>query len=277
MRRWRYSKYEGCGNDFILFDNRENFFPIQDRSLIARLCNRQEGIGADGILLLEASSIADCRMRILNSDGSEAEMCGNGLRCFVKWLANLGFIKNPLAIEVNDSLYKAFIDHSFVRIEMNAPTDIQWKIPVVFEEHTFEVDHINTGVPHTLLFVDAIETIDLIKIGRFLRFHPLWVPKGTNVTVIQEIEPSHYRIRTYERGVEGETLACGTGAVAAALAATRQGVVRGPVTMHTQSGERLFVDFIVKENCFSNVALTGPAKCMHEGEIELPEHDSLMV
>lgn len=271
MKRWRYSKYEGCGNDFLLFDNRENFFPIQDKGLIAHLCNRQEGVGADGILLLEASSHADCRMRILNSDGSEPEMCGNGLRCFVKWLPSIGFNNKSMTIEVNDSLYKASIDHSFVRIEMGVPTDIRWKIPIIFEERTFEVDHLNTGVPHTILFVEAIETVDLIKIGRFLRFHPLWLPKGTNVTLVQVIKPSHYRIRTYERGVEGETLACGTGAVAAALAATRQCLLTGPITMHTQSGECLFVDFIMKENSFSNVTLTGPAECMHEGEIELPE------
>ncbi len=266
---WFFAKYVGSGNDFILFDNRTGTFPIL-QSVIQRLCQRQWGIGADGLLLLEHSTQADFRMRVFNSDGSEAEMCGNGLRCFVKWLASMGIQNQPYRIEIMQNLLTATQTGDAICIEMGSPRNIQWNIPLRFENQFLSIHYIHTGVPHAVLFVENIEEINLKKLGSYLRNYSLWMPTGTNVTMAQQTEQGKIKIRTYERGIEGETLACGTGATAAALAAARLYRWPSPVLVETRSGETLSIGFTIEGLKFSNVTLTGSAECTFQGEIELP-------
>lgn len=269
--RWHFSKFAGCGNDFILFDNRLDNFPHDHPQLLKQLCHRQRGIGGDGILLLETSDRADCRMRIFNSDGSEAEMCGNGLRCFVRWLPTMGFDqKNTFQIEVSNHLYRATDDGTTIHIDMGQPVDVEWDIPIDFEDLQLTIHHLNTGVPHAVVFVDNIDKAPLMKLGQFLRHHPRWAPRGTNVTIAQVISTQSLKVRTYERGVEGETLACGTGAVAAALAAAYQWGLWGPIQVETRSSESLAVNFDRQgKERFTEISLSGSAEYIFSGEIEI--------
>lgn len=269
MKRWSFAKYAANGNDFILFDNRHKTFPIFP-PLIQRLCQRQIGIGADGVLLLENSTKADYCLRIFNSDGSEAEMCGNGLRCFVKWLINKGYHPPLFRIEVMQHVLTAkVIDHT-ICIDMGCPRNIQWDITLRFENQFLRLHYLNTGVPHAVLFAEDIENINLLRLGAYIRNYSLWTPNGTNVTFAQKIDGSRLKTRTYERGVEGETLACGTGATAAALAAARDGF-SSPVVIETRSGDNLKIEFSFENQKFSNVTLSGSADCIFQGEIDLPD------
>lgn len=267
--RWSFAKYVGCGNDFILFDNRQGTFPLSQPTIISRLCHRQKGIGADGVILLENSQQADFRMRIFNSDGSEAEMCGNGLRCLIHWLTLKGLPASTYRIETMHRILMAFRREAAICIEMGKPTHLQWNIPLSYHQQLFHAHHLNTGVPHTVLFIHDVDSINLVELGTYIRNHPFWLPKGTNVTVAQQIGAQRFKIRTFERGVEGETLACGTGAVAAALAAAHQHRLVSPLTIQTRSGEELTIGFLRHEKEFSNVTLTGPAQLTFQGEIDL--------
>ena len=268
---WSFEKYAGCGNDFILFDNRAGTFPLSHPAIIETLCNRKRGIGADGVLLLEKSKDADARMRIFNADGSEAEMCGNGLRCFAKWLATLGVQFPTLSIEVMGRKLKTRKVGDAISIEMGIPANIEWNIPLDYANQTLTVHHLNTGVPHTLLFVDELDSIDLNELGPMIRNHQLWNPKGTNLTIAQQTGPQNLKIRTYERGVEGETLACGTGATAAALAAAHLFGMMSPLVIETLSKEELTVHFDHQNGNFSGVTLTGGAQLIFKGAIVLPK------
>lgn len=254
-----FEKYSGAGNDFILIDNRKGEFSILP-SLIQNLCCRKEGIGADGLILREHSADADARMRIFNSDGSEAEMCGNGLRCFAKWLFSSGENASSLRIQVMDQILRVWQKGEEIATEMRVDPKIEWNTVLPYQEKTLVLHHLNTGVPHTVLMSDNIQDIDLMHLGPFLRNHPHWQPKGTNVTLAEQIDPHTYRVRTYERGVEGETLACGTGAAAAALTAAYLYDLTKPITLETLSKESLRVEYQRQGETFSQVTLTGPAE-----------------
>ena len=265
--RCSFHKYAGCGNDFILFDNRQLNFPLSGE-VIRKLCDRRSGIGADGVLLREPSSRADAKMRIFNSDGSEAEMCGNGLRCFVKWLTIKCLDKPTCSIEVNHQILSASLGEEGVSIDMGSPVNLKWNIPFAYENQELTLHHVDTGVPHTLLFVQNIETIDVQGIGSYIRHS--WKPKGTNVTFAQQMGPQKFKVRTYERGVEGETPACGTGAAAAAVAAAHLFECASPIVIETFSKEKLTVAFLANEGRIGRVSLTGPAQPLFQGEIDLP-------
>lgn len=266
---WPFAKYVGCGNDFILFDNRQFDFPSDDPTLIQRLCDRHKGIGADGVLLLELSEIADCRMRIFNADGSEAEMCGNGARCFVKWLKTLGFNQAFFRIEAMHRLLQVVVIDNDIQIDMGSPMSIEWDIPFQKDETQLFVHHLDTGVPHTVILIDDLENFPLSEWGPYVRHHPLWMPNGTNLTIVKQMKKNILNIRTYERGVENETLACGTGATAAALAIAYHQLIDGPITVNTRSGEKLIIDFKRNGDQFSHVTMTGPAEAVFRGQIEL--------
>lgn len=270
MKQWSFAKYVGCGNDFILFDNRQRDFPLCP-PLIQQLCQRQLGIGADGLILLENTTKleADFRFRIFNSDGCEAEMCGNGIRCFVKWLTNLGLHQASYRIETMQNILKASQIEQNICVEMGSPRNIQWDIPLRFDDQFLRVHYLNIGVPHVILFTENIEDINFLDLGPYIRNHSLWSPRGTNVTVVQKKEGQRQRlkVRTYERGIEGETLACGTGATAAALAAARHYQISSPVCVETRLGEELKIEFTCENQKFSQVTLTGAAKYMFEGKI----------
>lgn len=270
---WSFAKYVGCGNDFVLFDNRHETFPLHPK-LIQRLCHRQWGIGADGLLLIENSTQAHFRMRIFNSDGSEAEMCGNGLRCFIKHLRINILDLHSYQIETKSSCLKAEIIGSEICLQMNRPSRLEWNIPLVYDQQTFSVHFLNTGVPHTVRFVKDVNAIDLPSFGSYIRSLPRWADEGTNVNIAQQVDRQVFKVRTYERGV-GETLACGTGAVAVGLAAAYQYHSESPITMQTLSGEDLTVGFCYDNGTFSNITLMGSAKFTFRGEIDLPEKEEI--
>lgn len=263
----QFTKYVGCGNDFILFDDRGKWFPFHNKSLIKRLCHRQYGIGADGILLVQPSSQADFRMRILNPDASEAEMCGNGIRCFAKFLLTLGFEKNPYLIETMERLLKIDYVDEDVSVEMGNPTDIRRNISLEYKGKKYLVHAINTGVPHSVIFDQDIENFSLHSIGPYFRNHPFFQPRGTNVNVAQRLNDNFFKMRTYERGVEAETLACGTGATAVALLAACEFQLASPIVLQTASNENLTIEFTKVGNEFTRVRMTGPAFSTYKGEV----------
>lgn len=267
-----FSKYSGCGNDFILIDNRTLFFPVYDPLCIQKLCRRQLGVGADGIVLLENGKIADYKMRIFNADGSEAEMCGNGIRCLLKFMRQKGLKKKSYAIECMDRIYSIAWDGEDVAVQMPPPSDMQWDIDLSLETHMPPLHFLDTGVPHAVFFLENEKILSAFPVqtaGPAIRRHPRFSPKGTNVNFAAFIGAQELAIRTYERGVEQETLACGTGAVASALAAAQKFDLSSPIFLKTASSEKLTVSFAKENGAFSNVQLKGPAHFIYSGKLDL--------
>lgn len=264
-----FSKYVGCGNDFILFDNRSGVFPSHDGDLIRQLCHRQYGIGADGIILLEESEKADFAMRIFNADGGEAEMCGNGIRCLMKFIQELGISLSSCLVETMCRTHRLTISKDLVSVDMGAPTEVAWNIPIEMEANAWTIQFLNTGVPHAILFMKEIESFDLASWGPKFRYHSQFHPQGTNFSVATFPVNGKMSIRTYERGVEGETLACGTGATAAALAGAYLYDQKSPITVQTRLQEKLVIEFQRQGDLFSNVTMSGPSTCTYRGEVDI--------
>lgn len=193
-----FSKYSGCGNDFILFDNRHLIFPTHQPSIFSKLCHRQNGIGADGVILLENSSKAHYKMRIFNPDDSEAEMCGNGIRCLLKFIQDCGIEGNQFTIETMNRIHSIKFESNDVSVEMGNPTEIRWDLSV----GPWIVHHINTGVPHAIVFLDDLNNLNLHEDGSRIRFHSLFTPQGANANFVQVDEKGIVHVRTYERGVK---------------------------------------------------------------------------
>ena len=226
----RFTKMNGAGNDFILIDNRAGEIDL-DRSQIAHLCNRHRGIGADGVLLLELpANRADFRMRYFNADGGEAEMCGNGARCFARFANRVAGANGKISFETQAGVISAELTGNLVTLRMTEPTDLRLnvKLPVGNENKT--VHFINSGVPHVVIPVAEIENVDVRLEGAAIRHHKMFSPNGANVNFIEKRESNKIAIRTYERGVENETLACGTGIVASALIFGATENCQGPIT-----------------------------------------------
>lgn len=274
MREISFSKYSGCGNDFLLIDNRDLSFPSSEKKLIQRLCHRPEGVGADGIVLLETSQVADFKMRIFNADGSEAEMCGNGLRCLKQFIREQGIYQSPLSIETMQRILQVEMSHDHVKASMGNPSSIKLGINLSVESTNYIVHYLDTGVPHIIHFVDDVESVEVNALGSKLRFHPLFAPKGANANFAQITGPSSLRLRTYERGVEQETLACGTGATAAAIISSILHQLIAPVRVETRSGQSLTIDFSIDENNqITNVTQSGPATYHFKGSFALSKED----
>lgn len=265
-----FTKMSGAGNDFVVFDNRDgrvSLFPER----IARLCHRQFGIGADGLLAVELGERgADFRMRYYNSDGSEAEMCGNGARCFARFVRQ--FLP-PNASEVSFLTQAGVIRARYVEngiaITLTPPRELALARSVSLQQGKTEIHCVNTGVPHAVLFVDNIDHASVAALGREVRYHEAFAPKGTNVNFVQVTGPDTIRVRTYERGVEAETLACGTGVTASAILAHWVKEVKTPVRVRVQSGDELRVQFEGGIQNIHNVILQGPAQIVFTGDIEL--------
>jgi diaminopimelate epimerase len=265
----RFTKMNGAGNDFILFDNRTGDIDL-DSNQIAHLCDRHRGIGADGILLLEKpTNRADFRMRYFNADGGEAEMCGNGARCFARFANKIGGQKEKISFETPAGVIFAELKGDLVTLQMTEPTDLRLDVdlPMAAENKTVHV--INSGVPHVVIPVAEIDDADVRRQGAAIRYHKMFSPNGTNVNFIEKRGPNQIAIRTYERGVEDETLACGTGIVASALIFAATEKSRSPITVLARGGDELQVGFDKTGADFRNVTLTGPAQFVFEGEIEI--------
>ncbi len=265
----RFTKMNGAGNDFILIDNRAGDVHL-DRSQIAHLCDRHRGIGADGILLLEkATNHADFRMRYFNADGGEAEMCGNGARCFARFANQVAEAQTKISFETPAGVISAELVGDLVTLQMTKPNDLRLDIELPVANENKTVHFINSGVPHVVIPIPRIDDVDVRREGSAIRHHKMFSPKGANVNFIEKRGPNSIAIRTYERGVEDETLACGTGIVASALIFAANENTNGPITVIARGGDELRVGFEKIGNQFRNVTLTGPAEFVFEGTVEI--------
>jgi diaminopimelate epimerase len=265
----RFTKMNGAGNDFMLFDNRTGEINLS-RSEIMRLCDRHRGIGADGILLLEKpSNRADFRMRYFNADGGEAEMCGNGARCFARFANKVAGAQRKISFETPAGVISAQLVADLVTLQMTEPTDLRLNFSLPLADQNKMIHFINSGVPHVVIPVPRIDDVDVRREGAAIRHHKVFLPAGANVNFIEKRGANEIAIRTYERGVENETLACGTGIVASALIWAATENVTGPITVVARGGDELRVGFEKSGNEFRNVTLTGPAEFVFEGTIEI--------
>jgi diaminopimelate epimerase len=265
----RFTKMNGAGNDFILFDNRTGDINL-DRNQIAHLCDRHRGIGADGILLLEKpTNGADFRMRYFNADGGEAEMCGNGARCFARFANKVGGQKAKISFETLAGVISAELKGDLVTLRMTDPTDLRLNVDLSTAAQNKTVHFINSGVPHVVIPVAKIDDADVRREGAAIRHLKMFSPNGTNVNFIEKRGPNKIAIRTFERGVEDETLACGTGIVASALIFAASEDCEGPIAVLARGGDELQVGFERIDGSFRNVTLTGPAEFVFEGTIEI--------
>ncbi len=255
-----------AGNDFVISEAKSQKPKAKSLSILAKdICDRKFGAGADGLLWLEKSRKADLRMRIFNADGSEAQMCGNGARCIALYKAKSKKQKAKIKIETKAGIIDSEINGDSVKIKLTNPKAIKLDVPVKVGGRQIKVNFINTGVPHAVIFTQGLEKIDILPLGRALRYHKEFSPCGTNVDFIEILSSNSIRIRTYERGVEDETLACGTGSVAAALIFSLKTGAGGKVFVHTQSGEILKVYFKKSGERFIDVWLEGKTKKAYEG------------
>jgi diaminopimelate epimerase len=265
-----FSKMNGAGNDFVLIDNRKRKIKLA-RDQIIRLCDRHRGVGADGVLLLvpSASGKADWAWEFYNSDGSTGEMCGNGARCFARFVQKVTHHHRDFTFETEAGIISVSFQGERVTVSLTQPQDLVLDQKVRFSVGLQTIHSINTGVPHVVLFVVDADKAMVRQLGPELRHHPHFGPKGTNVNFVQRLGPNHIRVRTYERGVEGETLACGTGVTASALIAARLDGFSSPVKVQVQGGEELEVSFKEENGQFTDVRLSGPAEFVFEGTIEI--------
>lgn len=262
-------KMHGAGNDFILIDDRAGGFPAGKAALIAALCARRTGIGSDGLILLDRSASAHVRMRFFNPDGHPAEMCGNGARCAARLAHELGAAPADLVLETAAGPVPASVRGNSVAVRLTPPA--AWRLDGLADLPGGAVRYgfVNTGVPHAVVLVEDLASCDVAGLGRSLRRHAAFAPAGTNVNFVRLVAPNTLEIRTYERGVEGETLACGTGIAAAALILARRGAVQPPVSVRTAGGDTLQVAFDIAGDRVDNVVLTGPAVHVFQGEAEV--------
>jgi diaminopimelate epimerase len=263
-----FYKMSGSGNDFILVDNRAAIVDQENLGhFVASICRRKLSVGADGVILLETSEQADFKWRFFNADGGEAEMCGNGGRCAAR-LAYLKGIAGPrLSFETKSGVIRAEVTGGRVKLEMPEPTTPELDYPLKAEEEVFTVSSITVGVPHVVIWVTDLEASPVFRIGQAIRFHQRYAPAGTNVNFVEQVDDGTLAIRTYERGVEDETLACGTGSVATALIAAAKGMAASPAVLHTRGGEALKVYFERSGDDFRNVFLEGDARVIYEGRL----------
>lgn len=262
-----FTKMVGTGNDFILFDNREDLLTEDISSLVKRVCSRRVSVGADGVLLLEESGISDFKMRYFNADGGEAEFCGNGARCMALYAFLNGIAGKEMSFESQTGVRRAQVNGRKVTIDMPDPTDI--KLHLSLSEGTVSAHFVNAGVPHVVLFVDRVDDVDVMTRGRAVREMDQFQPAGTNVNFIQLINSDRLKVRTYERGVEDETYSCGTGVCASAVIAHLVHRVQQPVSVLTQTGEVLTVSFRSQGEGITDCTLTGEARIVYSGTLTL--------
>ncbi len=262
-----FSKLNGSGNDFLLIDNRAGAMDgIDLPGFVSKVCDRARSIGADGVIFIENSNRADFRWQFFNADGSRAEMCGNGGRCAARYAAERRIARRDLAFETAAGLIRAEVRGRRVKLQMTAPRGLALSKSLTLRGKRIVYSFLDTGVPHAVLYVPDLERIDLVGTGRGIRTHRAFAPRGTNVNFVN-VKDGEVRIRTYERGVEGETLACGTGAVAAGILSCLHGFVRPPVRVRTRGGEILAIHFDAKPEGFGEVCLEGDTSWSCDGKI----------
>ncbi|MDI6774318.1 MAG: diaminopimelate epimerase [Verrucomicrobiota bacterium] len=261
-------KMHGAGNDFVLVDDRVRTFPASDTAWLANICARRTGVGCDGIVLIQPSETADFKMRFFNPDGGEAEMCGNAARCAARLAREIGAAPNRMSIQTVAGVVRAEMAGHDVRLRMTDPVDWRLDRTLDVKGRKLAYSFVNTGVPHVIVETDDLAGCDALALGAAIRYHPEFKPAGTNANFIAITGPDALSIRTCERGVEAETLACGTGIVAAAITAARRGRVKPPVRVAAASGDALIVDFKLTASSAADVTLFGPAVHVFQGALQ---------
>ncbi len=272
LRGWvgrEFVKMNGSGNDFIIIDNRDGAITgPRVPHLASMLCRRKFSIGADGLFLIEPSDTVDFRWRFYNSDGSEAEMCGNGGRCVARFAHSRGIAGDEMKFETAAGIIRATIlGPRRVKLQMVPPSGLTLDEKLPLGGTTLTVSAVNTGVPHVIAFVNDLDSCPVVETGRAVRYHPSYKPAGTNADFVRVLSDHTLEVRTYERGVEDETLACGTGVVASVLIAAARGMVTSPVEAVTRGGETLLVHFSRSENGFDSIFLEGDTSLVYQGYV----------
>jgi diaminopimelate epimerase len=264
-------KMHGAGNDFILVDDRGLTFPAADRAWLRRLCARRDGVGAEGVILLQPSTRAHVRMRFFNPDGSDAALCGNGARCVARLAHDLGAAPAALRLETDAGEVAARVSGDTVRLDLPDPSGIRLGVPLdVPGAGRLAVDLVCVGVPHAVVWVTDPDALDIAALGGAIRHHPALAPEGANADFAAAAPDGTVRVRTYERGVEAETLACGTGMAACAVAAALGGRAAPPVRLRCRHGETLTVDMKAEQGRVRDLTLEGPAVHVFRGVLEYP-------
>lgn len=267
-KRIPFFKMSGSGNDFILIDNRrQDFEDSQLNRFIVNVCRRKLSAGADGLILIESSTTADFKWRFYNSDASRAEMCGNGARCAARYAFVNGIAGPELTFETDVGIVSASIVADRVKVGMTDPSEVTPNIMLDLVAGSRQMAAINTGVPHVVLEVPDLETTDVCGIGREIRYHQRFAPAGSNVNFITSLAEDTIAVRTYERGVENETLACGTGSIAAALVKAARHGTGSPIHVKTRGGTLLTIHFTRRDGRFRDVYLEGDARIIYSGEM----------
>ncbi len=269
MKTLSFHKMAASGNDFIVIDNRSGVFR-SGKDIARELCAVHNSVGADGILLYERSRRGLFKMRIINSDGSEAEACGNGFRCIALYANRIHKLPQKFSFESLAGIIEAqVLPNDRVRVQLPDPREFKMEGSLPLEGRRLHYSFINTGVPHAVIFVEGLEKMDVAALGRTVREHETFKPRGTNANFVQVEDSDVVCVRTYERGVEAETLACGTGSTAAAIISSLKGYVRPPVSVKTKGGETLIINFQRDGKKIKKVTLEGEAKLVFEGTIFL--------
>ncbi len=253
----QFFKYQGTGNDFVIIDNRQDIFPKNNTKLVAELCDRRFGIGADGLILLEDDNLSDFKMVYYNSDGAEGSMCGNGGRCLVAFAHHLGIVEKETTFNAVDGPHYATVEGDEVNLKMMDVDKVHEK-----QNHSF----LDTGSPHHVQIVTDLDKFDVQKEGKKLRYG-IYGESGSNINFVEQKDDNVFKVRTYERGVEAETLSCGTGVTAVALAMYESGKTTGKeVHIHALGGD-LTISFDKKDGKYTNIFLKGPAIQVFKGTI----------
>ena len=276
MRKIAFTKMHGAGNDFVLIDDRAETFPVHDHILLAMLAAPRTGIACEGVILLQKSSVADFRMVFFNPDGTEADLCGNGARCVAAFAREIGVVTSPaMTFETRAGLVDAEVSASgAVKVWMPEPKNRRYGLQVKVGDTFVSGDYVEAGVPHFIVPCESVASVDVEGLGRALRLSDAFAPNGTNVDFVQFIPAHKALIRTYERGVEAESGACGTGAVATAVVAVETKKMSLPVHVRTSQGYTLTVDGDWRHAKSTGFTLTGPVKKVFEGVVDLDSFDT---
>ena len=268
MEPINFVKMSGSGNDFIIVDNREKIVKDKDLpGLITQICRRKISVGADGVILIEPSDKADFKWRFFNSDGSNAEMCGNGARCAARFAYINGIAGESLSFETGAGVISGQVKGDRAKLKMPDPVELRLDYNIELKSGPLTVCSVNTGVPHVVIMKESIDDINVFDLGRVIRYHGAFGPAGTNVNFICQKEQGRLAIRTYERGVENETLACGTGSIAAALITSCKTKWQSPIHLLTRSGESLSIYFNKAGSNFNEIYLEGDARLIYSARL----------
>ena len=277
MKKIAFTKMHGAGNDFVLIDDRDGTFPVHDHILLSMLASHRTGISCEGVILVQKSSVADFRMEFFNPDGTEADLCGNGARCVAAFAREIGVVSSAaMTFETRAGLVDAEVsaNGTSVKVWMPEPRNRRYGLQVKVGDEVVTGDYVEVGVPHFIVRSENVSSLDVEGFGRALRLSDAFAPNGTNVDFAQFVPAHKVVIRTYERGVEAESGACGTGAVATAVVAVETKGLSLPINVRTSEGYTLTVDGDWRHAKTTGFTLTGPVKKVFEGVVDLDSFDT---